>query len=158
MRWRALVPMPSYRPISDAAPGATFGNHRANFPRHVRTSPGMVFAAQLHELIAIAGARSFPISPYKRGVTSSNPVAPTKFLQLGGLFETLIGGWVNHSREPPVHAPGRGRVPKGHASVGQLPQEAARPRGCHPDPAAGRQVPVDAHMAVAMEVETSLTD
>ena len=28
---------------------------------------------------------------YKRGVTGSNPVAPTKFLQLGGLFETLIG-------------------------------------------------------------------
>jgi len=28
---------------------------------------------------------------YKRGVTGSNPVAPTKFLQLDCLFETLIG-------------------------------------------------------------------
>jgi hypothetical protein len=33
----------------------------------------------------------WPISPYKRGVTGSNPVAPTRFLQLDGLFETLIG-------------------------------------------------------------------
>ena len=32
------------------------------------------------------------VSPYKRGVTGSNPVAPTKYLQLDGLFETLIGG------------------------------------------------------------------
>jgi len=91
MRWRALVPVPSCRPISDAAPGTTCGNHRANFPRHLRASPGIVFAVQLHELIAIAGVRSFPISPYKRGVTGSNPVAPTRFPQLGGLFETLIG-------------------------------------------------------------------
>jgi hypothetical protein len=54
--------------ISGAAPGTTCGNHRADFPRHLRASPGTVFAVQLHELIAIAGARSFPIPPYKRGV------------------------------------------------------------------------------------------
>jgi hypothetical protein len=30
-------------------------------------------------------------SPYKRGVTGSNPVAPTKFVQLDDIFETLIG-------------------------------------------------------------------
>jgi hypothetical protein len=38
-------------------------------------------------------------------------------MQLDGLFETLIGGPGNHSREPPVHAAGRGRVPSGHGSI-----------------------------------------
>jgi len=61
MRWRALVPMPSYRPISDAAPGTTFGNHRANSPRHVRTSPGMTFAVQLYELTPRAATRSLSL-------------------------------------------------------------------------------------------------
>ena len=92
MRWRALVPMPSRRPISSAPPGTTCRNHRAHFPRHLRTFPGIVSAAQMHELIARAGVRSVPISPYKGGITGSNPVAPTKFLQVDGLFETLIGG------------------------------------------------------------------
>jgi hypothetical protein len=64
--------------ISDAAPGTTCGNHRAHFPRHLRTFPGIVFAVQLHELIAGAGAQSFPNPPYKRGATGSNPVAPTR--------------------------------------------------------------------------------
>ena len=58
MRWRALVPMPSYHPISDADPGTTFGNHRANFPRHPGASPGMVFAVQLLELTPRAATRS----------------------------------------------------------------------------------------------------
>jgi len=49
------------------------------------------------------------ISPYKRGGAGSNPAAPTKFLQLNGLFETLIGDPVNHSREPPVHHPWYGK-------------------------------------------------
>jgi hypothetical protein len=35
-----------------------------------------------------SGARS---SPYKRDAGGSNPPAPTKFVQLGGLFETLVG-------------------------------------------------------------------
>ena len=94
MRVACARSLPSYRPVSDAAPGTACGNHRANFPRHVGTFPGMVFAVQLHELLAIAGARSFPFPPYKRGSAGSNPVAPTKFLQLDGLFETLIGGQV----------------------------------------------------------------
>jgi hypothetical protein len=57
MRWRAPVPMPSYRPISDAAPGTTCGNHRAHFPR-AKTSPGMVSAVQVHEPTSVAWARS----------------------------------------------------------------------------------------------------
>ena len=68
----------------------------------------MVSAVQLHELTPGAGRNPQPISPYKRGVTGSNPVAPTKFWQLDGLFETLIGDPGERSREPPVHAPGRG--------------------------------------------------
>ena len=58
------------------------------------------------------------------GFVGSNPTAPTMFLQLDGLFETLIGGPGNHSREPPVHAPGRG---KGAQRTG--PGETRRPRG-----------------------------
>jgi len=91
MRWRALVPMPSYRPISGAAPGTTCGNHRPHFPRHLETSRGMVFAGQAHEPALWAGRYSGPFSPYKREAGGSNPPAPTKFLQLDGLFETLIG-------------------------------------------------------------------
>ena len=37
----------SRSPIADL--GTTFGNHRANFPRHPGASPGMVFAVQLLE-------------------------------------------------------------------------------------------------------------
>ena len=117
MRWRAPVPMPSYRPISDAAPGTTCGNHRAHFPRHLRTFPGIVFAVQLHELIAMAGARSFPFSPYKRGGGGSNPPAPTKFLQLDGLFETLIGDPVTTAGNHRCMLPDGGRVPRGHGSI-----------------------------------------
>jgi hypothetical protein len=36
------------------------GNHRANLPRHLRTSPGTVFAVQLHELTPKTGTRSLP--------------------------------------------------------------------------------------------------
>ncbi len=77
--------------ISGAAPGTTCGNHRANYPRHLRASSGMIFAVQMHEPTRKAGRNPYLIPPYKRGVTGSNPVAPTEFLQLGGLFETLIG-------------------------------------------------------------------
>jgi hypothetical protein len=44
------------------------------------------------------------------GFVGSNPTASIKFLQLGGLFETANRSSDNRSREPPVHAPGRGRV------------------------------------------------
>jgi hypothetical protein len=74
----ALLPMPRYRAISDAAPGTTCGNHRANLPRHLGASPGMVFAVQMHEPTRKAGRNPHRIPPYKRGVTGSNPVAPTR--------------------------------------------------------------------------------
>jgi hypothetical protein len=76
--------------ISGAAPGTTCGNHRANYPRHLRASSGMVFAVQMHEQTRKAGCNPYLIPPYKRGVTGSNPVAPTKFVQLDGIIETLI--------------------------------------------------------------------
>jgi hypothetical protein len=91
MRRRALVPMLSYHPISDADPGTTCGNHRANFPRHPGASPGMVFAVQPYELTPRAGRRSLPYPPYKREAGGSNPPAPTKVSQLDRHFETLIG-------------------------------------------------------------------
>jgi len=58
MRWRAF---PSYAELSRspiAAPGTTSGNHRAHFPRHLRTSPGIVLAVQLDGLTLRAGMRS----------------------------------------------------------------------------------------------------
>jgi hypothetical protein len=55
-------------PISAAAPGTTCGNHRANFSRHPRTSPGMVLAVQVHESVRKAERNPELIAPYKRGV------------------------------------------------------------------------------------------
>src|SRR5713101_5757400 len=91
MRWRALVPMPAVTrsPLLPREPlaGTT-----------VQTSPGTPghLPAWFSQFKCVnptlrAGRDPQPISPYKRGVTGSNPVAPTRFSQLGGLFETLIG-------------------------------------------------------------------
>ena len=77
--------------IFGAAPGTTCGNHRANYPRHHRTPSGMVFAVQMHEPARKAGCNPYLIPPYKRGGAGSNPAAPTKFVQLDGLIETLVG-------------------------------------------------------------------
>jgi len=46
--------------ISDATPGTTCGNHRANLPRHSRTFPAMVSAGQVDELTSWAWANSRP--------------------------------------------------------------------------------------------------
>ena len=54
--------------ISGAAPGTTCGNHRADYPRHLRAPSGMVFAVQMHELARKAGRNPYVIPPYKRGV------------------------------------------------------------------------------------------
>ncbi len=51
----------------------------------------MIAAGRCHIRRRQATSRDGTNAPYKRGVTGSNPVAPTKFWQLGGLFETLIG-------------------------------------------------------------------
>ena len=87
------------------------GNHRANYPRHPGTSQGMVFAVQVHEPTRRAGRNRYRIPPYKRGVTGSNPVAPTRFVQLDGLFETLIGDPVTTGGNHRCTLPGGGRVP-----------------------------------------------
>jgi hypothetical protein len=54
---------------------------------------------------------------YKRGVTGSNPVAPTKFLQLDGLFEMLIGDPVTTVGNHRCMLPDWGTVPSGHGSM-----------------------------------------
>ena len=73
------------------------------------------------------------ISPYKRGVTGSNPVAPTKFSQLDGIFETLIGNPVttagNHRR---LTRP-RVRARRWHPAGGR--GKRSRPRAAPADPA-----------------------
>ena len=97
--------------------GTTCGNHRANYPRHLGTLPAIVFAGQLHERIAQAGTRPFLISPYKREAGGSNPPAPTKFLQLDGLFKTLIGSRVTTAGNHRCTLPDRRRVPRGMAAL-----------------------------------------
>ena len=83
-------------------PGTTCGNHRANYPRHLRASPGMVFAVQMHEPNRKAGCNPYLIPPYKRGATGSNPVAPTRAEQqrrcptCGNAvrYRLLLSGWL----------------------------------------------------------------
>ena len=53
-----------------------------------------------------------------------NPIAPTKFLQLDGLFETLIGGQVTTAGNHWCMLPDGGRVPRGPW------QHPLRPAGC----------------------------
>ncbi len=76
----------------------------------------MVSAGQMRETAREAGRNPYRIPPYKRGVTGSNPVAPTRFLQLGGLIETLIGGSVTTAGNHRCMLPDGGRVPKGIAA------------------------------------------
>ena len=71
--WRALVPMPGCRDFRCCS-GTTCGNHRANYPRHLGASSGMVFAVQIDEPTRKAGRNPYPVPPYERGITSSNPV------------------------------------------------------------------------------------
>ena len=73
--------------ISGAAPGTTCGNHRANYPRHLRAHSGMIFAVQMREPTRKAGRNSYLIPSYKREAGGSNPPAPTKFVQIDGLLE-----------------------------------------------------------------------
>jgi hypothetical protein len=68
--------------ISCDAPGTTCGNHRAYSSRHPGASPDMVFAVQMLEPTRKAGRNPYRIPPYKRGVTGSNPVAPTRFRKM----------------------------------------------------------------------------
>jgi hypothetical protein len=77
----------------------------------------MVLAVRVPEPPLKAEHDSDLISPYKRAVTGSNPVAPTKFLQLDGLFETLIGGQVTTAGNHRCMLPDGGRVPKVHGSI-----------------------------------------
>ena len=124
--WRALLPMPGCRDFRCWA-GNHLRNHRANYPRHPGASSGMVFAVQMHEPTRKAGRNPYPVSPYKRGVTGSNPVAPTKFLQLDGLFETLIGGPVTTAGNHRCMLPDGGKgaqgpgIPGGRGHGGALP-------------------------------------
>ena len=70
---------------------------------------------------------------YRRGVTGSNPVAPTRFSQLGGLFETLIGGPVTTAGNHRCMLPDGGRVPMGPwQHPFRLPGRAVRRRQALP--------------------------
>ncbi len=126
--------------ISGAAPGTTCGNHRANYPRHLRASSGMVFAVQMHELTRKAGRNPYLIPPYKRGGAGSNPAAPTKFLQLGGLFETLIGDPVTTAGNHRCMLPDGEGVPRGHGGIPFDHQGAPRRRQAPPRQGSGSVV------------------
>ena len=71
--------MLSYPVIPGAAPGTTCGNHRANYPRHLRASPGMVFAVQVNEPAWEAGRNPCRIPPYKRGGLVRTQLRPQVF-------------------------------------------------------------------------------
>ena len=54
------------------APGTTCGNHRANYSRHLRASPGMVFAVQVHEPTRRARRNPCRIPPHRRVSTAAD--------------------------------------------------------------------------------------
>ncbi len=89
----------------------------------VRRRPATISPASLHFRRRHATFHDGRIAPYKRGVTGSNPVAPTEFLQLDGLFETLIGG--------PVTTAGNHRcmLPDGGKGAQETWQHPLRPPG-----------------------------
>ena len=78
--------------------------------------------------LARAGARSVPISPYKRGGAGSNPAAPTRFLQLDDLFETLIGNPVTTAGNHRCMLPGRGKRAQQARSSAHEASAFMRPR------------------------------
>jgi hypothetical protein len=92
----------------------------------------MIFAVQMHEPTRKAGRNPYLIPPYKRGVTGSNPVAPTEFLQLGGRFETLIGDPVTTGGNHWCMLLTEERVPSGRGSIPFDHQGAPYVYGRHP--------------------------
>ena len=96
-----------------------------------RLQPATVVAGRCHTRRQQATSSDGKNLPYKRGVTGSNPVAPTKFLQLDGLFETLIGGPVTTAGNHRCMVADGGRVPKGEW------QHPLRPPGARRAPTAG---------------------
>ena len=87
-------------------------------PRRSRPLARMLSAFLVSSTRVTVRAHSSAVehSPYKRGVTGSNPVAPTRFLQLDGLFGTLIGGSVTTAGNHRCMLPCR-EVPRGHGSI-----------------------------------------
>ena len=115
--WRALLPMPRL-PRSAMLPREPLaGTTVHTFPGTLGHLPAWFPQFSCMKLTPGAGTRSLPYSPYKRGAGGSNPPAPTKFLQLDGLFETLIGNPVTTAGNHRCMLPDGGRVPKGHGSI-----------------------------------------
>jgi hypothetical protein len=76
----------------------------------------MVFAVQLHDLTPKAGTRSLPYFALQARGHWFEPSCATKFLQLDGLFETLIGP-VTVAGNHRCILPYGGRVPRGRGSI-----------------------------------------
>jgi hypothetical protein len=100
----------------------------------------MVFAVQMHESTRKAGRKPCPIPSYKRGAAGSNPAAPTKFVQLGGLFETLVGDSVTTVGNHRCMLPDEERVPSGHGRIPFDHQGAPRRRQAPPRQGSGSVV------------------
>src|SRR5260370_34346710 len=73
-------------------PGSQRGSQRSQTPGDTGRRPATISPVSWHFRRRRATSRDGSVASYKRGGTGSNPVAPTKVLQLDGLFETLIGG------------------------------------------------------------------
>jgi hypothetical protein len=82
-----------------------------------RLQPATIAAGKCHIRPHQATSRHGKNASYKRGVTGSNPVAPTRFLQLGDLIETLIGDPVTTAGNHRCMLPDGGRVPKGRGGI-----------------------------------------
>jgi hypothetical protein len=85
--------------------------------RRPRTRKLSAFLVSSTRITVRAHSSAEERSPYKREVTGSNPVAPTRFLQLDGLFESLIGDLVTKAGNHRYMLPDGRRVLKGHGSI-----------------------------------------
>jgi hypothetical protein len=91
-------------------------SQRPQTRRVIRLRPATIVASRCRIGQQQETSRDGTNAPYKRGVTGSNPVAPTKFLQLDGLFETLIGESVIIAGNHRCMLPEGGRVPAAMAA------------------------------------------
>ena len=114
--------------ISDPAPGTTCGNHRANFPRHLGTSPRMVFAVQLYELTPRAGTTCLPLYALQARSRWFEPTCAHQVSAARWPFETLIRDSVTTAGNHRCMLPDAGRVPSGPGSIPFDHQRAVRRR------------------------------
>jgi hypothetical protein len=112
--------------------GSQTGSHRRQTPGDAGRRARTISAVSWHNKLRRATFRDRSVASYKRGGAGSNPAAPTRFLQLDGLFETPIGGQVTTAGNHRCILPDGGRVPSCHGSIPLRPPRAVRRRQAPP--------------------------